>query len=370
MPTRVSIGRVFLIALLGLGTAEGAVAKRTGRPRASTSVSAGGRMVPGFGSSTTGGSGRSVLTVTTLADEGSGSLRDVLSKARLGGGTIRFSVGGGIDLYSGLDVPAHTTIDGSSAPSPGITLWGEHTGTGGTGVVNVGESDVVIRGLRIRNGANDGVHVAPRHGHAISHIVVEHCSITNSGDGGIDLTGYRGFTITDVTIIGNYFAGNGAPCAKGTCGGASLMKYGANRVSYYYNFWDKDLRRTPAVSAENRGYDAVADIRYNYVRWPEESGMQIRDGARANVIANTLEGAKATIVVKLWGGHAHLEDNPSDLADGGDIPDPVPVPDVPAGKSPAEVASAAGALPRDGVDRRYIDGTKAFREVKAAPPGH
>jgi len=105
------------------------------------------------------------------------------------------------------------------------------------------------------------------------------------------------------------------------------------------------------------------------VRWPEESGMQIRDGARANVIANTLEGPKATIVVKLWGGHAHLEDNASDLADGGDIPDPVPVPDVPAGKSPAEVASAAGALPRDGVDRRYIDGTKAFREVKAAP-GH
>jgi hypothetical protein len=365
-----SIGRWPLIAMLALGATSCAVAKRTGPSSPSPSTPVGGRIFPGFGSHTTGGAGRPVFTVETLADSGAGSLRDALTRAGPGGGTIRFSIGGGIDLSASLDVPAHTTIEGSSAPSPGITLWGEHAGARGTGVINIYESDVVVRGLRIRNGMNDGVHVAARNGHAISHIVVEHCSITNNGDGGIDLTGYRGLAVTDVTIVWNYFAGNGGLCWKGTCGGASLMKYGADRVSYYYNLWDKDLRRTPSVSAENLGYEAIADIRYNYVRWPEQSGIQIREGARANVIANTLEGARATIIVKLWGGHAYLEGNPSDLPAGGDIPRPMPVPEIPGPESPADVVSGAGALPRDAIDSHYIDATSTFHEVKAKAFAH
>src|SRR5262245_27482332 len=114
---------------------------------------------PGFGYRTTGGAGRPVLTVTTLADSGPGSLRNALASAARDGATIRFAVGGGIRLESGLDVPGRTTIDGSSAPPPGITLWGENAGAAGTGVVNLAESNVILRGLRIRDGMNDGVHI-------------------------------------------------------------------------------------------------------------------------------------------------------------------------------------------------------------------
>jgi hypothetical protein len=305
-----------------------------------------------------------------LADAGPGSLREALAKARPAGGIIRFTVGGGINLASGLDVPSHTTIDGSTAPRPGITLWGEHAGAAGTGVVNIYESDVIVRDLRIRNGMNDGVHIVPRNGHPISNIVIDHCSITNNTDGGIDITGRNGLGVHDLTIIGNYLAGNGGPCTKGMCGGASLVKYGADRVSFYDNFWDKNLRRTPSVSAERKGYEAIADIRYNFVRSPEQGGVQIREGAKANVISNALQGKKATIAVKLWGGQAYASGNPTDLGPQDGLPKPLPVPAVPGAKSSAAVSAEAGAMPRDAVDHYYIDTATTFDQVKGKRTPH
>jgi hypothetical protein len=355
------MARAIVICLLA--TTAWAVAKtpRVPPPRARRPVPPAHEVYPGFGYKTNGGAGRRVFTVTTLADAGPGSLRDALTRASHGGGTIRFSIGGGIALESGLDVPPHTTIDGSSAPGAGITLWGAHAGAAGTGVVNIYDDDVVLRGLRIRNGMNDGIHLAAKRGHAVANVVVDHCSITNSADGGIDITGAGRLTVTDVTIVGNYLAGNGGPCAKGTCGGASLMKYGADRVSYYYNFWDKNLRRTPSVSGAHR----VADIRYNVVRAPEQSGIQIRDGATANLVGNTLEGTKATITVKLWGGHAHVEGDHSDLGPRGDVGRALRVPHTPAPKSSSAIMDGAGASPRDIVDAYYIDTAATFDQVKA-----
>jgi hypothetical protein len=321
---------------------------------------------PGFGSGTAGGAGRPVLTVRTLADSGPGSLRAALATATTGGATIRFAIGGSIDLAAALDVPAHTTIDGSSAPGPGVTLWGEHAGAQGTGILVIAESDVIVRGLRIRNGMNDGVHVSPTHGHPIAHIVVDHCSITNNADGGIDITGYRGTPVSDVTIIGNYLAGNGGRCPKGWCGGASLMSYGADRVSYYYNLWDKNLRRTPNVT----GADRLADVRYNVVRSPVQGGIQIRDGARANVVGNTLEGAKATVAVKLWGGHAFVQGNPSDLGPRGDLTQPLPVPHPPPAKAATDVIAGAGASRPDAVDSYYRNTATTFAQVQEKAFAH
>jgi hypothetical protein len=314
-------------------------------------------LYPGFGFRTTGGQGRPVFPVTSLADSGPGSLRDALRKAARGGGTIRFVVGGEIWLASGLDVPGQTTIDGSSAPPPGITLRGEHSGAGGA--VKIANGNVILRDLRIRNAMNDGVHIAPQRGHAIANIVVDHCSVTNSSDGGIDITGWNSLPVTDVTIISNYIAGSGGSCAKGMCGGGSLAKYGADRVSYYYNFWDKNLRRTPTVSG-----DCVADIRYNVIRSPVQGGIQIRDGARANVVGNTFEGTNATVAFSIYGGHAHLEGVPRHLSGVSDLPQATPVPHPPPAKAQATVIRDAGALPRAAADSYYIDVATTFDQVK------
>jgi len=313
---------------------------------------------PGFGYRTAGGAGRPILTVTTLADAGPGSLRDALAKAKPGGGTIRFAVGGGIALESGLDVPGRTTIDGTSAPAPGITLRGARTGARGTGVLNLAESDVVLRGLRIRDGGNDGIHIAPRLGRPIANVVVSHCSITNSADGGVDITGRGDLPVTDVTLVANYLAGNGGPCPKGLCGGASLANNGATRLSYYFNLWDGNLRRTPSVV----GPDAVADVRSNVIRGTEQGSIQIRDGARANLVDNTLEGRRGQqAAVEMWGGRAWVDDTPSDVTRQSTIP-ALPVPSVPSPRPAATVIREAGALPRDAVDQALVAGEATSRE--------
>src|SRR5262245_57104489 len=300
---------------------------------------------PGFGFRTTGGARRPVLTVTTLADSGPGSLREALARADRDGATIRFAVGGGIRLESGLDVPGRTTIDGSSAPAPGITLWGANSGP--RGVLSLAESNVILRGLRIRDAMNDGVHIAPRGRGAVTNLVVDHCSITNSRDGGIDITGRGGLPVSDVTLVANYIASNGGPCDKGLCGGGSLAD-GATRLSYYYNFWDRNLRRTPMV----RGADAIADIRFNVVRGTVQGSIQIREGARANLVGNTLEGSRGTTAaVTLWGGRAHVDATPSDVRKEDNIA-PLPVPRPPPARSAADVMREAGALPRDAGDAR------------------
>jgi hypothetical protein len=336
-----------VVLLLVAGTPAGS-ATRGKRPHAAPSSRATSQTYPGFGFNTTGGSGRPTFTVTTLADSGPGSLRDALAKAARDGGTIRFAVGGGIRLESGLDVPGRTTIDASSAPAPGITLWGARTGAAGTGVVNLHESNVVLRGLRIRDGMHDGVHIAPRRRRAVTSIVVDHCSITNNRDGGIDITGREDLPVSDVTILANYIAGNGGPCDKGLCGGASLANHGATRLSYYFNLWDKNLRRTPMVS----GPDAVADVRYNVVRATAQGSIQIRDGARANLVGNTLEGPRGRrAAVDLWGGRAYVDQTPSDVTSQSAIA-ALPVPHVPPARAAAVVIRDAGALPRDALDER------------------
>jgi hypothetical protein len=344
-----TIGALVVLLLVG-GTAGAATARRR-RPAAAPSRPA-VQAPPGFGYATTGGAGRPTLTVATLADAGPGSLRDALAKAaERGGGTIRFTVGGGITLESGLDVPGRTTIDGASAPAPGITLWGARTGARGTGVLNLAESNVVVRGLRIRDAGNDGIHIAPRLRRPIANIVVAHCSITNSADGGIDITGRNDLPVTDVTLVANYLAGNGGPCQKGLCGGASLANHGASRLSYYFNLWDGNLRRTPSVV----GPDAVADVRYNVIRSTVQGNIQIRDGARANLVDNTLKGRRGQIAaVDMWGGRAYVDDTPSDVTRQSTIA-AMPVPRVPSARPVATVIREAGALPRDGVDQGLVE---------------
>jgi hypothetical protein len=74
----------------------------------------------GFGTTTGGGAGRPRYRVTTLADSGPGSLRDALS---LGQRHVVFDVAGDIRLTRPLSVQgSFVTIDGESAPPPGITL--------------------------------------------------------------------------------------------------------------------------------------------------------------------------------------------------------------------------------------------------------
>src|SRR5262245_49587074 len=99
----------------------------------------------GFGSTTNGGTGQPVYRVTNLSDGGTGSLRDALSQ---GSRYIIFDVAGDIALTSDLWVKGpYVTIDGTTAPAPGITLKNRALLIHGT----KGAHDIIVRGIRSRN---------------------------------------------------------------------------------------------------------------------------------------------------------------------------------------------------------------------------
>ena len=119
----------------------------------------------GYGTSSSfgGGPGSETCVVTNLNDSGAGSLRDCVDNrngptANPVPRTITFAVGGTITLTGDplrLRQP-YLTIDGLSAPAPGITI--AKTGNGEAGrsriqtwdVENTCGHDVLVQGLRFR----------------------------------------------------------------------------------------------------------------------------------------------------------------------------------------------------------------------------
>src|SRR6185312_10607977 len=99
----------------------------------------------GYGAGATGGS--SVVHVTNLNSSGTGSFASAISSS---GNHVVFDVGGTIS--GTFNIPSNTTIDGFSAPSPGITITG---GTGSAGILTIENvSNIIIQGIRIRGSSN------------------------------------------------------------------------------------------------------------------------------------------------------------------------------------------------------------------------
>jgi pectate lyase len=320
----------------------------------------------GFGAGATGGEGRPLFTVTSLADSGIGSLRSVLEAVgRLGGGRVVFTVAGDVVLLAELVVPTNTTIDGLSAPAPGITLWGDRLGAGG-GVLEINASNVIVRGLRIRNAVGDGIQIAAKDATSVARIVVDHCSVTNSGDGGIDVTGSSDDAVVgDVTLSWNYLAANGGPCANKTwCGGGSLVKYGVTRISAHANVWDKNLRRNPSIDGGSVDGGTLADVRGNVVGGYVERGTQLRDGARGNVVGNFFAGDRPLLTA---GAFVYAAGNAGATAASETAPYDVlgPLGSVPR----AVVTAGAGAPPFDPIDAAYRDGLATYEDAKNALVG-
>ena len=211
----------------------------------------------GFGAETPGGAGKTIVKVTNLNDSGAGSLREALAG---GNRTIVFAVGGTINLLSKLALKgSYVTVDGLTAPSPGITLRNAGLTLSGTTVHNV-----IIRGIRIRQpGVNDSSGDGLSIKYGAHHIVVDHVSIDGCGDGNLDVT--KG--AHDVTISWSVFSS----CLKNM-----LVKYSAERVSLHHNAFVSSQYRNPYISNENDGsvaQDTTVDLRNNLVwGWGNEGG--------------------------------------------------------------------------------------------------
>jgi pectate lyase len=305
----------------------------------------------GFGATTPGGAGGAVVHVTNLNDSGAGSLRAALSQ---GNRRVVFDVAGAIALSSYLYVQGpFVTIDGLTAPSPGITLRNWSLVIAGS----FGAHDVIVQGLRVRASANDGIMVK----YGAYNVVIDHVSVAGSGDGNIDITQDS----RDVTVSWSILAGDSVNM---------LIKYNTTHVSLHHNLFVKGMTRNPLVSMGEGAPPATtttADIRNNLIwGWGSGSGFGtwIQHGARANIVSNfyKAQGGNAGLSLYVDGqtsARAYTSGNFS--ADGLDLnsiggeanPFSSPPVDTQSACAAAQlVVAGAGMRPLDSVDTQQLTG--------------
>ena len=328
----------------------------------------------GFGASTPGGSAGAIVHVTNLNNSGPGSLREAVDG---GNRTVVFDVAGTITLTSEVTIrDSFTTVDGLSAPAPGVTLRNAGLIVRGPG------HDIVIRGLRIRNARQDGIWVTD----AASNVLIEHVSVHNSFDGNIDITrdGTR-----DVTVAWSVLA---EPAGEEK---NMLIAFLPTRVSLHHNLFIAAEQRNPQVTyddsaARSQDTNTTLDMRNNLLwNWRGGYGARIRYGARANVINNYFAAAggdakDALVVCRGLANDSQCYDDTTNVArafvrgnvsaDGvnldseGTEATPFPAPTMDTDHplvAACDVLARAGVRPLDTLDASYL---AVVRLACGAPP--
>lgn len=238
----------------------------------------------GYGAAATGGT--NVVTVSNTNASGAGSLA---ACALVNGNWCKFSVSGTIN--STIIMSSNVTIDGFSAPAPGITITGGTTNSGCIAITN--QSNIIIQGLRIRNCSpsnTKGIMLFQTGGNENSTIVIDANEIENVTDEDI------GSSAHDVTISNNMLS---SPASSG----GQLVKYDAYHFTFYHNLWVNftgNDSRVPLVWAgdDTTGVNSwsgatVADVVGNVMSKFLYGIVYVGDGADqdpSNIINNFLDG--------------------------------------------------------------------------------
>ncbi len=342
----------------------------------------------GFGNQTTGGAGQPIVLVTTLADYAPGDppIAGSLRLALTGGNRrVHFTVAGTIDLRAKLPLRgvSNVTVDGSTAPPPGITLRFDQ--------MEIREAhNVIVQHLRSRDTADNSDAIP---GFMIyedaSEIWLDHLSVSRASDESIGVYGGpvgqgrpRNVTlswnlIADADDLVNVNAGKAILVSGPGSGPAGTPVTGefADRVSIHHNVLTGNAQRNPQI-AGNSGPAASqphVDFRYNIVHDWTVYAMRLRWGAVVNVVGNIFHSAlnaEDALVLESPGAlYTALNDAPPQGGAGANInalgtaASPYPAPAVtphaiaalPAALIGDGIVTGVGALPRDAHDTAVIE---------------
>ncbi|MHC4800159.1 MAG: PKD domain-containing protein, partial [Planctomycetota bacterium] len=236
----------------------------------------------GFGTVTKGAKdspeGYHIYHVTSLADDTRrpgilrpGTLRHALANDRRRPGTLRravlkakprlivFDVGGTINLRRSLYIESRSylIIDGSSAPSPGITI---SVPRNKNFVIKGPAHDIIINNIRVdgHGNANNvfGIY-AWNMTKPVYNVIVDHCTFTSAGDAVFDTRGH----VSNITYSWNLF--------KNTDYMGSFSDAGVRKgISFHHNVCAHGGERIPKIKNEDGGtttkFDMVNNVVYGW----------------------------------------------------------------------------------------------------------
>lgn len=247
----------------------------------------------GFGTHTRAGRGGRVIAVTSLANDGPGTLRAALEAS--GPRIVVFRVGDVITLTDKLYIRSpFVTVAGQTAPGDGITLRN-------FGLVIV-TNDVLIRHLRIRPGdegdidasANDAIEMlGNRDNDDVSgayNVVLDHLSLSWAEDEVVSTW----FGAHDITLSWSIVSEglNRSRHHKGEHSSGMVIGYYSERVSVHHNLFAHNHSRNPLYKFGGL-HEFTDNVVYN---WGALSTDILEGGpvARINVLRNTYLPGPAT----------------------------------------------------------------------------
>ena len=209
----------------------------------------------GHGRYVTGGRGGEVRHVTNLNDSGTGSFREAVkgSTAKI----VVFDVAGVIALQSDLTIGANTTIEGQTAPEPGITLR-YYT-------VLYSGNNIIVRFIRFRRGqekdVNDGADATWTRNK--KDIILDHCSFSWSIDEVASFYDNNNFTMQWCTIGESL---NNAGHGKGAHGYGGI--WGGKLASFHHNMICHVNNRSPRFNGARYNWTGYTNNdRYSEFNW-------------------------------------------------------------------------------------------------------
>lgn len=222
----------------------------------------------GYGRYVTGGRGGEVRHVTNLNDSGTGSFRAAVNGSSKK--IVVFDVAGIIALNSDVTIGANTTIEGQTAPSPGITLRYYSVRPNG--------NNIIMRFIRVRRGEERNVNDGADACWAKNFIgmVLDHCSFSWSIDEVSSFYDNSDFTMQWCTI-GEGLANPGHSKGEHSYGGI----WGGKGASFHHNMICHVQNRAPRLNGARYGWTG-----YNKTKYPGGTIMAEQVDLRNNLMYN------------------------------------------------------------------------------------
>jgi len=243
-----------------------------------------------------------VYSVTTLADSGPGSLREALQSADKDRqpSSITFQVGGTIYLVTYLPMlkEGFTTIDGTTAPSPGVILDGSiiREPSNGRGVIEIRSSNNTVKGLTITHFGRkiDGIRMKQN----ASGNLVERNRIVDWGEDEAISVARESY---ENRIIGNTISGRR---------GVRAILLGANASALIADNTISDTRGGVRIHGEVKpgdGFKGFARIERNTIE-NNLYGIFIDRRGEATIVGNRLR-RNGGYAIQVLNGKATIENN-------------------------------------------------------------